>query len=97
MAETEAKRKLNRRPAEERIAEIDKKIDGHKNAIAKLEAKKHAILNPKPRASKAAGLKILISKAKEAGMSNEEIAEKLGISLDSESDTKSKGDNKDKE
>ena len=81
MAEAETKRKLNRRPAEERIAEIDKKIVGHKEAIKKLEAKKHTILNPKPRASKAAGLKALISKAKEAGMTNEEIAEKLGISL----------------
>lgn len=81
MAESETKRKLNRRPAEERIAEIDKKIAGHKEAIKKLEAKKHTILNPKPRASKAAGLKALISKAKEAGMTNEEIAEKLGISL----------------
>lgn len=81
MAEAETKRKLNRRPAEERIAEIDKKIAGHKEAIKKLEAKKHTILNPKPRASKAAGLKALISKAKEAGMTNEEIAEKLGISL----------------
>ena len=81
MAEAETKRKLNRSPAEERIAEIDKKIAGHKEAIKKLEAKKHTILNPKPRASKAAGLKALISKAKEAGMTNEEIAEKLGISL----------------
>lgn len=88
MAEAEAKRKLNRRPAEERIAEIDKKIAGHKSAIAKLEAKKNTILNPKPRASKAAGLKALISKAKEAGMSNEEIAEKLGISLNDEPETK---------
>lgn len=83
MAEAENKqRKLVRRPAEERIAEIDKKIAGHKDAIQKLEAKKNTILNPKPRASKAAGLKALISKAKEAGMSNEEIAQKLGISLD---------------
>ena len=81
MAEAENKqRKLVRRPAEERIAEIDKKIAGHKDAIQKLEAKKNAILNP--RASKAAGLKALISKAKDAGMSNEEIAQKLGISLD---------------
>ena len=68
MAEAENKqRKLVRRPAEERIAEIDKKIAGHKDAIQKLEAKKNAILN---------------SKAKVAGMSNEEIAQKLGISLD---------------
>lgn len=82
MAEAENKqRKLVRRPVEERIAEIDKKIAGHKDAIQKLEAKKNTILNSKPCASKAAGLKALISKAKEAGMTNEEIAEKLGISL----------------
>ena len=87
MAEAETKRKLNRRPAEERIAEIDKKIAGHKEAIKKLEAKKHTILNPKPRASKAAGLKALISKAKEAGMTNEEIAEKLVISLNDDANT----------
>ena len=87
MAEAETKRKLNRRPAEERIAEIDKKIAGHKEAIKKLEAKKHTILNPKPRASKAAGLKALLSKAKEAGMTNEEIAEKLGISLNDDANT----------
>ena len=87
MAEAETKRKLNRRPAEERIAEIDKKIAGHKEAIKKLEAKKHTILNPKPRASKAAGLKALISKAKEAGVTNEEIAEKLGISLNDDANT----------
>ena len=87
MAEAETKRKLNRRPAEERIAEIDKKIAGHKEAIKKLEAKKHTILNPKPRASKAAGLTALISKAKEAGMTNEEIAEKLGISLNDDANT----------
>lgn len=87
MAEAETKRKLNRRPAEERIAEIDKKIAGHKEAIKKLEAKKHTILNSKPRASKAAGLKALISKAKEAGMTNEEIAEKLGISLNDDANT----------
>lgn len=87
MAEAETKRKLNRRPAEERIAEIDKKIAGHKEAIKKLETKKHTILNPKPRASKAAGLKALISKAKEAGMTNEEIAEKLGISLNDDANT----------
>ncbi len=96
MAEAKTtQRKLVRRPAEERIAEIDKKIAAHKDSIQKLEAKKHAILNPKPRASKAAGMKALISKAKEAGLTNEEIAEKLGISLDSEADTK--GKDKDKE
>lgn len=80
--EVTEKRKLVRRPAEERLAEIDAKIESHKSAIQKLEQKREAILNPKPRTSKAAGMKTLIAKAKEAGLTNEEIAEKLGIPLD---------------
>ena len=48
MAETTEKRKLIRRPAEERIAEIDTKINAHKEAIKKLEQKKESIQNPKP-------------------------------------------------
>lgn len=71
-----------RRSAEERIAEIDKKIAAHEANIATLKKKKEAILNPKPRRSKAAGMKALITKAKESGMTNEQIAEKLGITLD---------------
>lgn len=88
MADTE-KRKIVRRSAEERIAEIDAKIAGCKTAIAKqeekisvLEQKKQAILNPVPRISKAGQLKELMNKAKESGMTNEEIAEKLGIKID---------------
>ena len=38
------------RSKEERIAELDKKIAFHKEKAAMLEAKKEAILNPKPRA-----------------------------------------------
>lgn len=73
MAETTEKRKLIRRPPEERIAEIDWKIKAHKDAIQKLEQKKANILNPKIRASKAARTKQLLAKAKEAGLTNEEI------------------------
>lgn len=73
MAEAAEKRKLVRRPAEERIAEIDAKINAHKESIKKLEQKKAAILNPKPRTSKAAKTKMLITKAKEAGLTDEEI------------------------
>lgn len=73
MAEAPEKRKLVRRPAEERIAEIDAKINAHKESIQKLEQKKAAILNPKPRTSKAAKTKMLITKAREAGLTDEEI------------------------
>lgn len=73
MAEAAEKRKLVRRPAEERIAEIDTKINAHKESIKKLEQKKAAILNPKPRTSKAAKTKMLITKAREAGLTDEEI------------------------
>lgn len=73
MAEATEKRTLVRRSAEERIAEIDAKIKNHKETIQKLEQKKAAILNPKPRVSKAAKTKLLITKAKEAGLTDEEI------------------------
>lgn len=73
MAETAEKRKLVRRPAEERVAEIDVKINAHKEAIKKLEQKKDSILNPKPRVSKAAKTKVLIAKAREAGLTDDEI------------------------
>ena len=71
-----------RRSSEERIAEIDKKIAAHEANIATLKQKKESILNPKPRRSKAAGMKALIAKAKESGLTNEEIAEKHGIKLE---------------
>lgn len=73
MAETAEKRKLVRRPAEERVAEIDVKINAHKEAIKKLEQKKDSILNPKPRVSKATKTKVLIAKAREAGLTDDEI------------------------
>lgn len=73
MAETAEKRKLVRRPTEERVAEIDVKINAHKEAIKKLEQKKDSILNLKPRVSKAAKTKVLIAKAREAGLTDDEI------------------------
>ena len=88
MADTE-KRKIVRRSADERVAEIDAKIAACKATIKKqeekiseLEQKKQAILNPVPRISKAGQLKALINKAKESGMTTEEIAEKLGITIE---------------
>lgn len=69
------------RTKEERIAEIDKKIDAHKKSIVTLEAKKEAILNPKPRTRKAKSVSAIIAKAKEAGLTPEEIAAKLGVEI----------------
>ena len=58
------------------------KIAHHKAAIEKLEVKKEATLNPKARTStRKKGMKSVIDKAKEMGMTPEEIAEKLGITL----------------
>ena len=80
MSENEKKR--IRRSADERVAEIDKKIAAHKDSIKKLEQRKSEILNPKPRLSKAQKMKIVIDKAKSSGMSVEEIAEKLGVTFE---------------
>lgn len=88
MADT-AKRKMTRRSAEERVAEIDAKIAAcratiakQKEKIAALEDQKQSILNPVHRISKAGQLKELINRAKASGMTNEEIAEKLGIKIE---------------
>ena len=83
-----------RRTKEQIVADLDKKIADHNDAIkqieetvapkiAKLEAKKEAALNPAPRTyTRKKGMKSVMDKAKELGMSPEEVAEKLGISLD---------------
>ena len=65
---------------EERLAELDKKISAHKSNISVLEAKKITILNPSPRKKKTT-IKNLLALAKENGLSEEEIATKLGIKL----------------
>lgn len=70
-----------RKSKEERIAILDSKIAAHKANIEMLEAKKSAILNPAPRKRKAT-LKNLMTLAKEKGLSEEEIASKLGLQLD---------------
>jgi len=69
-----------RKSAEERIAILDKKISAHKANIEMLEAKKTAILNPAPRKKKAT-IKNILAIAKENGLSEEDIAKKLGIEL----------------
>jgi hypothetical protein len=76
------KRKLIRRSAKERVAEIDAKIAAHQEAIEKLQEKRDAILNPKPRLSKTAKMKAILDVAKKSGMTPEEIAEKLGVEIE---------------
>lgn len=69
-----------RRTVEERISEIDAKIESHKKNIADLEAKKKAILNPKPR--KTLSMNAVLKKAKEKGLSAKDIAKKLDLNID---------------
>lgn len=60
--------------AEERIALIDEKIAKKKAEIESLEAQKQKLLHP-------VNMKTVMAAAKEAGLSPEEIAEKLGLEL----------------
>lgn len=69
-----------RRTADERISEIDAKIEYHKKNIAGLEAKKKAILSPKPR--KALSMNAILKKAKEKGYTAKDIAKKLDINIE---------------
>lgn len=78
----EVKKRIRRSP-EEIAAEIDDKIAAHKDAIKKLEQRKAEVLAPKkPRMTKAQKMKLVIDKAKESGMSVDEIAEKLGVTFE---------------
>ena len=61
------------RSYEDRIAEIDKKIQFHEDKIALLKTKK-----AKTRGANMA-MSSVMKRAKDAGMSADEIAEKLGI------------------
>ena len=80
MAETQ---KRVRRTVEERAAELDKKIQAHKEAIKLLEEKKADLFRPrKRRRTEAEITQELISRAKKAGLSSKEIAERLGIEID---------------
>ena len=59
-------------------------INGYKEKIAKLEAKKKDVLTPKkrkPRKSKADQIKLLVRQAQKSGMKLDEIADKLGMAL----------------
>lgn len=70
-----------RRSKEERIAEIDVKIEAHKKNIAKLEAKKKEILNPRPRKTPLT-VENVIKQARKKGYSAKDIAEKLDLEVD---------------
>ena len=60
---------------EERIELIDQKIEKKKAEIATLESQKQKLLHP-------ISMRAVLTKAKEAGLSPEEVAEKLGIDMD---------------
>lgn len=70
-----------RRTTEQRVAEIDAKIESHKKNIDTLEAKKKAILNPKPRKNPLS-MNAIIKKAKEKGYTAKDIAKKLDIDIE---------------
>lgn len=59
---------------EERIALIDEKIAKKKSEIESLEAQKQKLLHP-------ISMRAVMTKAKKAGFSPEEVAEKLGIDM----------------
>lgn len=75
-------KKRVRRSADERAAEIDAKIQKHKEAIKLLEEKKAELFRPRKRRTEAEITKELMTKAKKAGLSTREIAEKLGLELE---------------
>ncbi len=59
---------------EEKIALIDQKIAKKQVEIAGLEAQKQRLLHP-------VNMKTVMAKAKEAGLTPEDIAKKLGIEM----------------
>lgn len=63
-----------RKTVEERIATIDEKIAKKKKEIDDLEALKHKLLHP-------VTMKTVMDKVKAAGLTPQEIAEKLGIEV----------------
>lgn len=75
------KKKRVRRSANERAAEIDAKIQKHKDAIKMLEEKKADLFRPKKRRTEAEITSEILKKAKKSGLSAKDIAEKLGVDL----------------
>lgn len=70
------------RTKEERIAELNKKKAYHEECIKLLDAKIDKINNPPKRAGRRPSIAGVLAKAKENGMSPEDIAKKLGISFE---------------
>ncbi len=62
------------RTTEEKIAALDEKIRKKQSEIAALEAQKQKLLHP-------VNMKTVMAKAKEAGLSPEDIAKKLGLDV----------------
>ena len=75
----ENKNRKHNRTKEQIIKEFDDKIAYHEKCIKSLKAKKEEVLNPK--VSPKQQLKAVLAKAEESGLSPEDIAKKLGISL----------------
>lgn len=73
-AKVETKAKRNFRSAEERIAEVDRKIAFHSKSIAQLETRKSKINAPRKRRLSYAKV---FADLKASGRSPEEIAEML--------------------
>ena len=63
-----------RRTVDERVTAIDEKIKKKQEEIAELEAQKERLLHP-------VSMRAVLTKAKEAGLTPEEVAEKLGIKV----------------
>lgn len=59
---------------EERIAVLDAKIERKKQELQKLEEQKQRLLHP-------VNMRTVLTAAKEAGMTPEEIAKKLGLDI----------------
>lgn len=79
----EETKKRVRRSVEERAADLDKKIQAHKDAIKMLEEKKAELFRPKKRRRSDAEIaKEILAKAKKAGLSSKDIAEKLGVEME---------------
>lgn len=69
------------------VTEFDRKIDTVRARIAGLREKQEALLSPKPRKprrTKREKIAEILKQAQKSGMKPEEIAEKLGISSESE-------------
>lgn len=65
----------NIRSKEERLEVLEQKIEKKKSELAALEAQKEKLLHP-------INMRTVIAKAKELGMTAEEVAEKLGIEVE---------------